>query len=408
MSARELLMTAGGRWDGKNWISALQYGVDTSPGLTGIATDASTAIYLTGQNKFRDIKYSTSGNVEFQEFLGTVSRGWKIHFASSYFYVIGDDGASSSQQLLGKYDSTGSLQWQRALGSNTGRTYGVGVGADSSDNVYTVCQTGASPVGTSAALVAKYNSSGTLQWQRILYNSGASNSGTYGTAIAVNGSGDSYVIGLTSVSDATPESRLLVAKYNSSGTIQWQVITSALPTPIDRYSGYAANLDSSGNLYVAININNYADGLVLKYNSSGTLQWQRAIYACDGFEGIAIDSSSNVYVAGYETIAKYNSSGTLQWLRRLVAGYIYGIAMSGDDNFALAIENNMVARLPSDGSKTGTYGAFVYSTSSLSTGTPTYTSSAASLTDAAGSLAGSTPTYSETATTYTNALTSIS
>ena len=70
-----------------------------------------------------------------------------------------------------------------------------------------------------------------------------------------------------------------------------------------------------------------------KFNSSGTIQWQRTLDGStqhDRGTGIAVDSSGNVYIAGFGAwtsgksyeilIAKYNSSGTLQYQRTLGGG----------------------------------------------------------------------------------------
>ena len=70
-----------------------------------------------------------------------------------------------------------------------------------------------------------------------------------------------------------------------------------------------------------------AGAILLKLNSSGAEQWQRTL---DGAStqiayDVDVDSSDNVYIGGYTTIsgygyfllAKYNSSGTLQWNKKI-------------------------------------------------------------------------------------------
>ena len=98
-----------------------------------------------------------------------------------------------------------------------------------------------------------------------------------------------------------------IVKYNSSGTKQW--------TKQDGNSfgvnAQGVATDSSGNVYVTgrtyglLYGNTYAgmnDLFVVKYNSSGTMQWTKTYGSNHGDiarGGVATDSSGNAYVAGY-------------------------------------------------------------------------------------------------------------
>jgi len=101
--------------------------------------------------------------------------------------------------------------------------------------------------------------------------------------------------------------------------------------------------DSSGNVYVTGGTNGGLDGntnagntdlFVVKYSSSGTKQWTKQLGSSsrDFANGVATDSSGNVYVTGstYRNldgntsagnadlfVVKYNSSGTKQWTNQL-------------------------------------------------------------------------------------------
>lgn len=113
-------------------------------------------------------------------------------------------------------------------------------------------------------------------------------------------------------------------------TQQWMSIYSGT-TP---YSGGVTEkieLDSSGNVYVAGWVYNTAASrpyyLTVKYNSSGVQQWVTTYSGHTGNGGtvrdLKVDSSGNVYVTGVSNGAsfsgndvvtiKYNSSGTQQW-----------------------------------------------------------------------------------------------
>ena len=66
--------------------------------------------------------------------------------------------------------------------------------------------------------------------------------------------------------------------------------------------GQGIAADSSGNCYVTGYTNNGSndDVFIAKYNTSGTLQWQRKLYGAstDYGYGVAVDSSGNCYVTG--------------------------------------------------------------------------------------------------------------
>ena len=193
--------------------------------------------------------------------------------------------------------------------------------------------------GNTDLFVVKYNSSGTKQWTRQL----GSSSRDSANGVATDSSGNVYVTGMTNggldgCKNAGIED-LFVVKYNSSGTKQW---TNQLGSS-SRDSANNVATDSSGNIYVTGTTYWELDGntsagkadlFVVKYNSSGTWQWtnQLGTWDTDFANGVATDSSGNVYVAGDTTgrldgntsagsndlfVVKYNSSGTKQWTKQL-------------------------------------------------------------------------------------------
>ena len=203
--------------------------------------------------------------------------------------------------------------------------------------------------------------------------------------------------------------------------------------------GYSVAIDSSDNVYVLGRTNSTGAGgydfLIAKYNSSGTIQWQRVLGGAGTEIGnsVAIDSSDNVYVFGYTTstgaggddflIAKYNSSGTVQWQRVLGGGSNevgYSVAIDSSDNvYVFGYTNStgaggndfLLAKLPNDGSLTGTYVLdgvdMVYATSTLTGATSTLTASTSTLTAATSTLTAATSTLTDASASLTEHLVEI-
>lgn len=206
--------------------------------------------------------------------------------------------------------------WQRKQSlTNSFSTRAVGV--DSSDNVYIACK-GFVTAAPDLPHLIKYDSAGAIQWQRRC--SAAESMDVSG--LVVTAAGDCY-LALNNGAAENPYGN--VVKYNSFGTIQWQrKISSTYDTSI---SGIAATHD--GGVVVCGMFRDGADalanarGYVAKYNNSGTIQWQFKIhFSAQGFfNAIAVDSATgDIYVGGYRNtgtqngvLFKLNSSGTVQW-----------------------------------------------------------------------------------------------
>ena len=416
------------------WLSTLG---DTGGDLGfSVAIDSSGNSYSVGYtdsagaglSDFLLVKRNSAGDVQWQRTLGGTSNDYGFGIttdSSDNVYVTGrtdSTGAGFSDVLLAKYNSAGTIQWQRILGTSS-YDWGTGVATDSSGNVYVSGR--AQGAGTDFLLV-KYNSAGALQWQKTLGGSGTDQA----NSVAIDSSGNVYVGGVER--SQSGDYNLLIAKYDSAGTIQWQRYIGGAGQDY----GYSVTIDSLGDVYlfgftpsVGAGSNDF---LLVKYSSAGTLQWQRALGGTGSDNGysVATDSSNNVYVLGSTDsagaggndflFAKYDSAGTIQW-QRTIGGtgadvgksvavdsaddlYIFGYAASagaGSNDFLLA-------RLPNDGSLTGTYvlngSNVVYATSSLTGITPTLTSATSSLTSSTSSLTAATSTLTDASASLTSYL----
>ena len=426
------------------WVASLGSSGDDSS--NDIEVDSSSNVHIVGRtasySKGCVLQLNSSGVIQWERNIGSSNSQYYIAVStdsSGNVYTAGRTNASGQggyDFLIAKYNSSGTEQWQIAFGTNSPHTEEAwGIDVDSSGNVYVSGVYVISGTSQSGWAVAKFNSSGSLQWQRYLY----SGSGDYAFKLAFNDNqGDVYVCGQAVGGQGGDDA--VVAKFDgSSGNLSWQRGLGASST--QNWRNIA--IDSSNNIYLIGNDGANSKALVAKYNSSGTIQWQK-YFGHGGWQsgfGIAIDSSDKIYISGTTDnnagpgggassfIAKLDTSGDLEWQRSL------GSTQSDGDNTQISVDdthfyvttrtasgsqsgdNILVAKLPVDGSGTGTYGDFTYaeesgmsmSTSSLtafgtslSNGTPSLTRSTSSLTDAAGSMTSSSTNVTSTNLTAEN------
>ena len=223
--------------------------------------------------------------------------------------------------------------------------------------------------------------------------------------------------------------------YISLGSGYWiATLTDTSSSPQD--FAYGITVDSSGNVYVCgFGNNSSGNGVqsISKYNTSGTIQWQRTLTdtytsPSDAAYGITVDSSGNVYVCGYginssgnlvQSISKWNNSGTIQWQRTLTDTYsspyggAQGITVDSSGSvyvcgFGRNSSGNLVqfiAKLPSDGSKTGTYSGtnfgVTYAASTWTAATSSWTSATSSWTAATSSWTSASSSWTSATSTWT-------
>jgi hypothetical protein len=412
---------------GKYFIGTL--GGASTDVATAVTNDASGNCFVCGWSQigasaYLEIaKYNSSGNIQWQTKIGSVigAYGTSIKVDSSgNIYVTGvSSSVGTNDFYIAKLNSLGVIQWQNRLGNAGADDQAFSVAIDSSLNVY-VC--GSVVIDTQPELLlVKYDSSGTLQWQTRLRSASLT---VQGREVVIDASNYIYVAGF---SDDPFRQVYVIAKYDSSGAIQWQQYYYDISTAM----AYSLTLDSSGNIYVVGKYNyTYQYFQITKLDSSGVIQWQKKLGSSIGAGSsysIAIDSLNNLYVVGTWTynssiqIIKYNSSGVIQWQRQLSSsGQEEGnsISVNDSDIFICGTTdvsgniNFLFAKLKTDGSLTGTYtvGAynFTYSTSSLTDSNSTLTASTGSYTSQSGSFTNSSDSQVASSSSLTSSVTIIS
>jgi len=396
------------------------------------AVDSSENVYIFGRSNssgsYRQsiAKYNKTGTLQWQKQLSNNTHpsyyecwGTVDTSGNPIAYNSTTDGANGGV-VVTKLTSAGAITWQKALGTSND-AFADTVVTDSSGNIYAT-----GPMNDGAGykmMLIKYNSSGTYQWQ--MKTNGE------GHGVAVDSSGNVYGGGF-----AGGTYGLQLNKYSAAGSLLLQTRTNG-QYGYDTYGGKVV-CDSAGNSYSAgafrqSSGTGYEFGLI-KRNSSGTIQWQRVLTNSSSSYGMVItslatDSSDNIYGTAYTdasgtnaVIAKWNSSGTLQWQRKLtVSGgcsfsdvkinssgtYMY---ISGTTN-ASGNSDYMLLKLPTDGTLTGTYTvgsySYTYATSTFTEAAYSGTDVSATLTASGGALGQSTPTNTIADTTFTNTVTTI-
>jgi hypothetical protein len=164
--------------------------------------------------------------------------------------------------------------------------------------------------GAMDVFVAKYSSTGVHQWSRSF---GGGGSGDSGNGIAVDGSGNVYVVGSFAgtanlgggaMTSAGVED-IFLAKYSATGAHVWSRRLGSTASDVAR----AVAVDGSGNIVVTGNFQGTVDfgggpftastgAFVAKYSPTGAHLWSRAAAGSSMGRGIAVDGGGNVVVVG--------------------------------------------------------------------------------------------------------------
>ena len=288
---------------------------------------------------------------------------------STYLYLGGQTGPSGNVSVLSSYNFSGTLNFQKTVGNNCSRVDSLYV--DSSDNYYTIANENAG-AGVQGVQLMKWNSSNTYQWGRRITAASDIPFGENTTDVVVDTSGNVYVTLVVS-------STIYLLKYDSSGVIQWQ---KKIDTTIEYLQGMA--IDTTGNVYILgfTGPSNFDFFYLFKFDSTGAVTWQRSI------DGNLV--TNNLF---YKTQNSLNWSGNTLLLNII-------------QSISAGTRNSYILTLPDDGTKTGSYaGLITYSVSTITTSTSTLTdasqadvSSTTSYTDATAVALIATTTFSQSVT----------
>lgn len=293
-----------------------------------------------------------------------------------------------------KYDPNGNLLWSYIYNGTADNDYANDITVDQNGNVYVVGDSREGPSGNRDYITLKFNTSGSLLWDRF-YN-GPGNSLDYARAVTVNQAGDVFVTGESR--NAALNYDMTTVKYNAAGVQQW----------VHEYHSGGSNADFGRDILTAPDGFIYASGssnnklICIKYNpttgipvwqsilssstndaafrikysaadttivlggsqgysgnflttkmsTGGSFLWQ-AYYdsgnAYDNLGSVEVDDLGNVYTGGrsslpgtpnyYEAkLIKYDPAGNQLWITSYSNGYSDGVAdICIQDNGELAV-----------------------------------------------------------------------
>jgi len=324
-----------------------------------IAVDGFGNVYVTGVSDgsgtswdYATIKYDSSGNeLWVQRYNGPENYSdwaWAIAVdGSGNVYVTGRSYGSGTDNDYAtiKYDPDGNQLWvQTYNGPGNYSDYAYAIAVDGSGNVYVTGVSYGSGTSTDYATI-KYDPDGNQLWEK-RYN-GPANNHDYAWAIAVDGSGNVYVTG-RSYGSGTYEDYTTI-KYDPDGNQLWEKRYNGLANLYDE--ALAIAVDGSGNVYVtglSVGSDTFTDYATIKYDPDGIQLWEKTYNGPgnnhDNAYAIAVDDSGNVYVAGasygsgtdydYATL-KYDPQGTQLCVKRY-----NGPANDWDNVFAIAVDGS--------------------------------------------------------------------
>jgi len=158
------------------------------------------------------------------------------------------------------------------------------------------------------------------------FSTATSGESARGLSAALDSSGN-IIVGGVDYLPGTSDPDAIVAKYSPGGAASWYRLYHG-GASFGGDSTRAVAADSAGNVYAALKLESSPFGFFAKFNSSGTLQWCRAVYmngpvyARDAV--IHVDSSNNIYFAGSMpsgpegdgvVVVKVDGSANVLWQR---------------------------------------------------------------------------------------------
>jgi len=350
------------------WVARYNGPANSDDFVEAITVDGSGYVYITGGSRDTDttydiatIKYTSDGDslwlaiYDGSESLYDIGRAIAVD-VSDNVYVTGETQVAPLPMprydyVTVKYNSDGIQRWARTYnGPDSMNDVASDITADGSGNVYVTGSSDYLDTDNDYVTIA-YDSTGTTLWARRYWGPDSATSGDDNAqAIAVDNDKNVYVTGFGRTSGYGDDFRTI--KYDSAGVSLWTAIYSGPVGNSGSDRAYFIAVDESSNVYVAGQSQSTGydwDYLAIKYDSDGVEQWVRRYNgpgnADDYLNGMVIDNYGNVYVTGksegsgtYDDFAtvKYSTTGDTLWIAR----YEGPVSTSKDGGTGIAFDDS--------------------------------------------------------------------
>jgi hypothetical protein len=289
------------------WSKKYEFGFDSSSAVVDVASDSNPV--MVGYAEYEGDRYVATTKVDAED--GSVIWSRKLNGQNGEQAWGMAVGSSGEVVVIGNMDQLGVTDAAETL-------YADPV----SDVNWTINQTGV--FSGTAGVGITFNVSftaGVPTFTNVIDTAGdRSVDGTVVTILGsvlggVNGV-DNMTVKVATLAPVDQDDHMLVVKYNSSGAIQWQKAV-LFDNNYDTY-GADADIDSEGNIYVTGQYeNDSVDGPIdqllniVKFNSSGVEQWSRRIQGnCGAFaSSIVVGPDDKLYLSA-TTFTGTNSNDT--------------------------------------------------------------------------------------------------
>ena len=232
--------------------------------------------------------------------------------SNNCIYIIEDDYSYDYLLKIVKYDSLGTLLWNKQFEGF--HIYNPVIKTDSNNNLYLACSF-RNETSELCTTLFKFNSSGEIRWLQIWESENITD--IYD--IAIDSDDNIFIYGSWESTNRTIQ-KIFIMKYNAMGD---QLLYHNIEESSTNTKGVDLEIDSDSNIIVSgssyINQSIY---WVRSYNISLSLQWS-VKSKFESFSQLALDSLDNVislaWVWDYLTyerhllLVKYNKSGSSVW-----------------------------------------------------------------------------------------------
>jgi uncharacterized protein (UPF0548 family) len=318
-----------------NEIWTKQWGTSENDYGISVAVDSSDNIYLTGYTfgSLFDVskggtdifltKLDTNGNEIWSEQWGTSENDYGNSvavdssdniFVAGYTYgsLDGNTNAGNYDAFLTRWESDGTKEWTEQWGTSSGDS-AKSVVVDNSDNIYLTGHTygsfpGHAHAGGKDVFLTKWDKGGS-SWTKAWTEQWGTSEDDYGNSVAADSSDNIFVAGHTlgSLYDTSAGDRdIFLTKRDKTGVEIWKEQWGTSENDF----AHSVAVDSSDNIYVAGYTYGSLDGntnagesdiYITKWNSDETKAWTKQWGTIENDYGylVAVDNSDSVFGAGY-------------------------------------------------------------------------------------------------------------